>query len=215
MLGKMSCLACLDRLPIEPSALAPFLLAVLLIELTPGPNMGYLAALSASQGRAAGFKAVLGVTLGLAFYMLLAVLGVAEIIAAAPFVYGALRWAGVAYLLYLAWEAWRGASETSPDHSGETDHAPFWRGLLANVLNPKALVFGLVLLPPAGTEAFPLRLGIFCLLVAVVALLWGGSGALTRMTGATAGGRLLILQRCAASWLAIVAFTLLGGGIAA
>lgn len=147
MLGKMSCLACLDRLPIEPSALAPFLLAVLLIELTPGPNMGYLAALSASQGRAAGFKAVLGVTLGLAFYMLLAVLGVAEIIAAAPFVYGALRWAGVAYLLYLAWEAWRGASETSPDHSGETDHAPFWRGLLANVLNPKALVFYVALLP--------------------------------------------------------------------
>jgi threonine/homoserine/homoserine lactone efflux protein len=73
-----------DALPIEPTALAPFLVAVLFIELTPGPNMGYLAALSASQGRAAGFKAVLGVTAGLALYMLLAVLGVAEIIAAAP-----------------------------------------------------------------------------------------------------------------------------------
>src|SRR5690606_24551245 len=80
---------------------------VLLVELTPGPNMGSLAALSASQGRTAGFRAVAGVTLGLAFYMLLAVLGVAEILAAAPLVYGALRWAGVAYLLYLAWEAWR------------------------------------------------------------------------------------------------------------
>ena len=137
----------MNQLPIEPSALAPFLLAVFLIELTPGPNMGYLAALSASQGRAAGFMAVLGVTLGLAFYMLLAVLGVAEIIAAAPFVYGALRWAGVAYLFYLAWEAWRGASETSPGHSTETDHAPFWRGLIANVLNPKALVFYVALLP--------------------------------------------------------------------
>lgn len=137
----------MDSLPIEPAALAPFLIAVLLIELTPGPNMGYLAALSASQGRTAGFRAVAGVTLGLAFYMLLAVLGVAEILAAAPLVYGALRWAGVAYLLYLAWEAWRGASETSPGHARDVDHAPFWRGLIANVLNPKALVFYVTLLP--------------------------------------------------------------------
>lgn len=137
----------MESLPVEPAALAPFLLAVLLIELTPGPNMGYLAALSASRGRAAGFKAVLGVTVGLGFYMLLAVLGVAEVIAAAPLVYGALRWAGVAYLLYLAWEAWRGASETSPGHAQDADHAPFWRGLIANVLNPKALVFYVALLP--------------------------------------------------------------------
>lgn len=137
----------MNHLPIEMTALAPFFLAVLLIELTPGPNMGYLAALSASQGRQAGFKAVLGVTLGLAFYMLLAVLGIAEIIAAAPLIYGALRWAGVAYLFYLAWEAWRGASETSPGHARDVDHAPFWRGLIANVLNPKALVFYVALLP--------------------------------------------------------------------
>lgn len=137
----------MDRLPIEVTALAPFFLAVLLIELTPGPNMGYLAALSASQGRQAGFKAVLGVTLGLAFYMLLAVLGIAEIIAAAPLVYDALRWAGVAYLFYLAWEAWRGASETSPGHARDVGRAPFWRGLIANVLNPKALVFYVALLP--------------------------------------------------------------------
>ena len=91
-----------DALPIEPAAILPFLAAVTLIELTPGPNMGYLAALSATEGRAAGLKAVLGVTAGLAIYMLLSVAGVAEIIAAAPFVFGALRWAGVCYLLYLA-----------------------------------------------------------------------------------------------------------------
>ncbi len=137
----------MDQLPIEPTALAPFFLAVLLIELTPGPNMGYFAALSASQGRVAGFKAVFGITLGLLFYMLLAVVGVAEIIATAPLLYGLLRWAGVAYLLYLAWEAWRGAHETSPGHAKDVDHAPFWRGLIANVLNPKALVFYVALLP--------------------------------------------------------------------
>jgi threonine/homoserine/homoserine lactone efflux protein len=109
--------------------------------------MGYLAALSAAEGRAAGFKAVFGITVGLAFYMLLAVAGVAELIAALPIVYHGLRWAGVLYLLNLAWEAWRGATETSPSHIRSGDHAPFWRGLIANLLNPKALVFYVVLLP--------------------------------------------------------------------
>lgn len=137
----------MDDFPIEPTALAPFVIAVLLIELTPGPNMGYLAALSASQGRAVGLKAVFGVTLGLLCYMLLAVVGVAEIIAASPLVYELLRWAGVAYLVYLAWETWRGARETSPGHASDVDHAPFWRGLVANILNPKALVFYVALLP--------------------------------------------------------------------
>jgi threonine/homoserine/homoserine lactone efflux protein len=133
--------------PVDPGALLPFLAAVALIEITPGPNMGYLAALSAAQGRAAGLRAVAGVTLGLAAYMLAAVFGVAQLLAASPLIYALLRWAGVLYLLYLAWEAWRGVAETSPGHTGATDHAPFWRGLIANLLNPKALVFYVALLP--------------------------------------------------------------------
>ncbi|MBY0563857.1 MAG: LysE family translocator [Hyphomonadaceae bacterium] len=136
-----------DGLPIEPAAILPFLAAVTLIELTPGPNMGYLAALSASEGRAAGFKAVLGVTAGLGLYMLAAVVGVAEFVLAAPIAFAALRWAGVLFLFYLAWEAWRGARETSPGHTGGFDHRPFWRGLAANLLNPKAAVFYVTLLP--------------------------------------------------------------------
>lgn len=136
-----------DGLPIEPSALLPFLAAVTLIEITPGPNMGYLASLSASEGRAAGFKAVIGVTLGLTMYMLAAVVGVAELLLAAPIAYAALQWAGVLFLFYLAWEAWRGAGETSPGHAGAVDQRPFWRGFIANVLNPKAAVFYVTLLP--------------------------------------------------------------------
>lgn len=138
--------------PIDPSVILPFLLAVSLIELTPGPNMGYLAALSAAEGRVAGFKAVLGVSVGLAFYMMLAVMGLAEVIASAPLVYGVLRWAGVLYLLYLAWGAWRGAGETSPGHAQNADSAPFWRGLMANLLNPKAMVFYVALLPSFVAE---------------------------------------------------------------
>lgn len=135
-------------LPVDPAVLTSFLAAVALIELTPGPNMGYLAALSASAGRAAGLRAVLGVTVGLSVYMLAAVAGVAELIAQAPVLYQALRWAGVGYLLYLAWEAWSGAGEASPSHAqAAADHAPFWRGLIANLLNPKAALFYVTLLP--------------------------------------------------------------------
>jgi|CXWL01.1.fsa_nt_gi threonine/homoserine/homoserine lactone efflux protein len=136
-----------DALPLEPSVILPFLAAVTLVELTPGPNMGYLAALSAAEGRVAGFKAVLGVTLGLTVYMLAAVAGITELLIAAPLAYGVLRWAGVAYLVFLGWEAWRGAGETSPGHARRGGDGPFWRGLLANLLNPKAAMFYVTLLP--------------------------------------------------------------------
>lgn len=132
-----------DVWPVDPSMVWPFLLAVALVELTPGPNMVWLAVLTLAQGRAAGVRAVAGVTLGLSVYMLAAVVGVAGAIAAAPGVYAFLRMAGVAYLLWLAWDAWRGASEAVVDPG----QAPFWRGLVANLLNPKAAVFYVTLLP--------------------------------------------------------------------
>jgi threonine/homoserine/homoserine lactone efflux protein len=133
--------------PIDPAIIGPFTIAIILVELTPGPNMAYLAALSASEGRGAGLRAVAGVTLGLAIYMLAAVFGVAQAIASAPMLYVALRWAGVAYLFYLARETWRETKETSPGHAESDARAPFWRGLIANLLNPKAAVFYVTLLP--------------------------------------------------------------------
>ena len=127
--------------------MAPFLVAVSLIELTPGPNMGYLATLSASEGRRAGFRAVFGITTALAIYMLSAAVGVAELIATVPLALATLRWAGVAFLVYLGWQAWVGAREPSPGHGDGFEQAPFWRGFIANILNPKALVFYVALLP--------------------------------------------------------------------
>ena len=95
--------------PVDPGALAPFFMAVLLVELTPGPNMAYLAALSAAEGRRAGFLCVAGITLGLGVYMLGSVFGLTSVIAASPGAYSLLHWAGVVFLFYLAWGAWRGA----------------------------------------------------------------------------------------------------------
>lgn len=136
--------------PVDPGVIGPFLLAVLLIELTPGPNMSWLAVLAATRGRAVGLAAVTGVTAGLAVYMVAAALGVGEVVLRAPALYQALRWAGVGYLLWLAWEAWTSADggAQTPAKIGSADlRQAALRGFAANILNPKAAVFYVTLLP--------------------------------------------------------------------
>jgi threonine/homoserine/homoserine lactone efflux protein len=108
--------------------------------------MTYLALVGARAGRRAGYAAVTGVALGLGLVGLAAALGLAAVIAASPLVYAGLRWAGVGYLLYLAWEAWR-QSERSGAVPMETDARFFVRGLITNLLNPKAAVFYIAILP--------------------------------------------------------------------
>jgi threonine/homoserine/homoserine lactone efflux protein len=78
-----------------------FILAVLLLELTPGPNMAYLATLAVARGRAAGLYATLGVTLGLSVHALVTVFGAGALIQHYPWLYEVLRWTGVTYLFYL------------------------------------------------------------------------------------------------------------------
>lgn len=130
------------------TGLAAFVFTCVAIELTPGPNMAYLAVLGAERGRLAGLYAVAGVALGLALLGVLAVLGVGEAIAAQPALYEALRWAGVAYLLYLAVDAWRDAQRPLENVALETlGWRSFRRGLISNLLNPKAALFYITVLP--------------------------------------------------------------------
>ncbi|MDO8882409.1 MAG: LysE family translocator [Pseudotabrizicola sp.] len=130
------------------SHLPAFALTSLLVELTPGPNMAWLALLAATEGRRLGYAAVAGVSLGLAVIGLLAALGLAALLQAQPMAYQTLRWAGVAYLLYIAWDTWRGA-EADEAHAGPgaTAVAQFRRGVITNLLNPKAAVFYVTVLP--------------------------------------------------------------------
>ncbi|MBL0371055.1 LysE family translocator [Rhizobium sp. KVB221] len=134
--------------------LLPFLLASLLIELTPGPNMTWLAILTLSEGKARGLRAVAGISLGLALLGIAGALGVSEIINASQLIYQTLRWAGIAFLLYLAWDGWRGERDTSSE--GTQDSRAFIRGLITNLLNPKAAVFYIAVLPAFIVETSPL-----------------------------------------------------------
>src|SRR3981189_3767462 len=72
--------------------------------LTPGPNMIYLISRSITQGATAGLISLGGVALGFVFYMLCAAFGITALLFAVPYAYDALRLAGAAYLLWLAWQ---------------------------------------------------------------------------------------------------------------
>ena len=130
-------------------ALLAFALASVLIELTPGPNMAYLALIAASEGRRPGLAAVAGVALGLSLVGVAAALGVAALVSASGLAYEALRWAGVGYLLWLALDGWRGAGRERREHAplGASHWRYFRRGLITNLLNPKAAVFYVAVLP--------------------------------------------------------------------
>ncbi|MEP4053402.1 MAG: LysE family translocator [Litorimonas sp.] len=129
--------------------LIAFIWASILIELTPGPNMAFLALISATKGRRFGFATSAGVALGLLTIGLLAAAGVGAIVAQNPVLFQLLRWGGIAYLLYLAWEGWREAGESSPQKADTTssDLTYFRHGLTVNLLNPKAALFYITILP--------------------------------------------------------------------
>lgn len=111
--------------------------------------MAYLAIVAVDQGRRKGFAATAGVALGLLIIGLLAVAGLSAVIAGSPLLYEALRWGGVLYLLFLAWEGWRDSGESSVARLAEVQpvSAYFRRGLIVNLLNPKAAAFYITLLP--------------------------------------------------------------------
>lgn len=125
-----------------------FALAVLLIELTPGPNMAWLAGLAAVEGRRAGLAAVAGVALGLLANGVLAALGLAALLQAAPQLLTGLRLAGAAMMLGLAVQAWRAAdAPASSDDPATGTRRSFLAGTFINLLNPKAYMFFVVVAP--------------------------------------------------------------------
>ena len=135
-----------DWLPLSTTTLFSFAVAALLIELTPGPNMTYLALVSANEGRRVGFATVAGIALGLATVGAIAAFGVAELIQASTLLYEGLRWAGTLFLLYLAWEGWTAGADVA-SANGNPDGKYFTRGLVTNLLNPKAAIFYIAVLP--------------------------------------------------------------------
>lgn len=136
--------------------LAEFIALVLLLELTPGPNMSWLAVLAMMRGRAVALLAMAGVAVGLAIHALAAALGVAALIAASPVLHDVLRWLGVGIMLFLAWEGWRDAGRDLGAEAPLPDTGVFWRGVLANLFNAKSIMFFVLIVPGFGRTAWEL-----------------------------------------------------------
>lgn len=125
-----------------------FMAAGLALNVTPGPDMLYVAARSTSEGRAAGIVSSLGIATGTLFHITAVALGLAALLAAVPVAYTVVRVGGAMYLMYLGVRALVTHSSLAPR---EVDSAPlatiFRQGVITNILNPKVALFFLAFLP--------------------------------------------------------------------
>jgi threonine/homoserine/homoserine lactone efflux protein len=139
-----------------------FVLAGLLLNITPGPDMMYIIGRSTGQGWKAGAAATLGVSAGCSVHITAAALGISALLTASSTAFTILKLAGAAYLIYVGISMIRGKTGdrslvpnrgtlgTDPDvlPAGTRDLSPvFWQGFLTNALNPKVALFFLAFLP--------------------------------------------------------------------
>lgn len=127
-----------------------FLLTAFVVVIIPGTGVLYTLAIGLGRGRRAAIWAAAGCTLGIVPHLLAATLGLAALLHTSALLFNIVKAAGVAYLLYLAWQALRagGALSVSAEKREEPGLVTARRGTLINVLNPKLSVFFLALLPP-------------------------------------------------------------------
>lgn len=127
-----------------------FLLTAFVVVLAPGTGVLYTLALGLGQGRSAALWAALGCTIGILPHLAAATLGLAAVLHSSALAFQLVKAAGVAYLLYLAWQALKsgGALQINPERKTDAGPRIARRGALINVLNPKLSIFFLALLPP-------------------------------------------------------------------
>ncbi|MFV0359488.1 LysE family translocator [Tropicimonas sp.] len=127
-----------------------FLLTAIVVVLAPGTGVVYTLATALGQGRQASVWAALGCTVGIVPHLLAAVLGLAAVLHTSALLFQMVKFAGVAYLLWLAWQALKsgGALSIDADRAPVPRFAVARRGALINILNPKLSIFFLALLPP-------------------------------------------------------------------
>ena len=110
--------------------------------------MFYIALVSAQHGHKAGYATTLGVATGLLFIGLLAAFGFSAIVAENAIYYEVIRWAGILYLFWLAYDTWQDtAIEFEASETEQVLRESFMRGFITNILNPKAFLFYISILP--------------------------------------------------------------------
>ncbi|MFZ5964102.1 LysE family translocator [Thalassococcus sp. BH17M4-6] len=159
-----------------------FLLTALVVVAAPGTGVIYTLAIGLGQGRWPSLAAALGCTIGIVPHLAAATLGLAAVLHTSAVLFNVVKFAGVAYLLYLAWQALRdgGTLAVSAERKADSPWRIARRGALINILNPKLSIFFLALLPPflsgnpdSATAEMILLGGVFMVLTFAVFVLYG------------------------------------------
>ena len=126
-----------------------FLVTTLVIVATPGTGALYTIAAGLARGARAGVVAAAGCTLGILPHLLATVTGLAAVMHASAVAFHTIKYAGAAYLLYLAWQTWRDRSDLTVDDTAEprSDWEVIRTAVAINVLNPKLTIFFVAFLP--------------------------------------------------------------------
>ncbi len=137
-----------------------FLVTSLIVIVSPGTGVLYTLAAGLSRGSRASIVAAFGCTLGIVPHMAAAILGLAALLHTSALAFQTVKWLGVAYLLYMAWSAWRerGALRVERQIGTRSAIKVTIEGILINILNPKLSIFFFAFLPQfvAADEAHPL-----------------------------------------------------------
>lgn len=168
-----------------------FLATALVLTATPGPDNLMVLSMGMSRGRRAGIAFGLGCALGCLSHTLLAAIGISALVAASPVAFTLLKLAGGAYLVWMGVQAWRHAGAVRVSGAGGDDtplRQLFVKGLIANAINPKVVLFFLSFLPQfvvASRGQVEWQLGLLGLLfTAQAALLFGLLGYFSGGVGA-------------------------------
>lgn len=179
-----------------------FLLTALVVVIAPGTGVIYTLALGLGQGRHAALWAALGCTFGIVPHLAAATLGLAAILHTSAVLFTVMKWAGVGYLLYIAWQTLKdgGALSVDAKRTAQSGWQIARRGALINILNPKLSIFFLALLPPflsgnaaSATIEMALLGAVFMAMTFAVFILYG--------TFAAAARRWLLGSERAMKWL--------------
>ncbi|WP_433141177.1 LysE family translocator [Actinomadura nitritigenes] len=151
-----------------------FLLTALVLVAIPGPNHLYITARSIGEGRRAGVASALGVESGTLVHIAAAAAGLSALVAASATAFGFLRYAGAAYLVFLAWRTLRArGGQDAPLLEPRRLRRVYLDGVLVNVLNPKVVLFFLAFLPQFVDQragAVPLQIVVMGLATALIGL---------------------------------------------
>jgi threonine/homoserine/homoserine lactone efflux protein len=190
-----------------------FLVSALVIALSPGPGMLYVAGRTLSGGRAEGVASTLGTGLGGLVHVAAAAIGLSALIAASSEVFTVLKYIGALYLIYLGIQAWRAPDPAPQASTAIGPRRAFRQGVLVEATNPKTATFFLAFLPQfTSPEAGHLALQ-FAALGLISVILNTGADLLVTFGAATIRARLLASRAAARRLRRACAALLCGLGV--